>query len=333
MSIPENMKYVEISKPGGPEVLKLVVGPVPQAGDGEVLIKVAAAGVNRPDVAQRLGYYPPPPGASPHPGLEVSGTVMACGKNVTSPLPGDRVCALVNGGGYAEYVSVPAVQCLPVPSGLNMIEAAALPETFFTVWENVFVHGALKSGETLLVHGGSSGIGTTAIQMAKARGATVYTTAGSDEKCQACFALGADLAINYKTEDFVEKIKVASDGNGVDVVLDMVAGDYLDRNIAVTGQRGRIVLIATLGGKQASINVLPILMRSIVITGSVLRPRTAEEKGKIGTALKEIVWPLIESGEVKPVVHSTFPLAKASDAHALMETSTHIGKIVLQVSE
>jgi NADPH2:quinone reductase len=332
MNQSDQMRFIEISEPGGPEVLRIANGPRPKPLAGEVLIEVAAAGVNRPDVAQRMGFYPPPPGASPHPGLEVSGRVVETGEGVTWPQTGDKVCALVNGGGYAEFVTAPAVQCLPVPQGLSMVAAAALPETFFTVWVNVFGHGALKHNESLLVHGGTSGIGTTAIQLAKARGAKVYTTAGSDEKCQACTELGADLAINYKTRNFVDDILEATQGRGVDVVLDMVAGDYLNRNIAVAARGGRIVLIATLGGKQAEIDILPILMRSLVITGSVLRPRTAEEKGSIAAALLENVWPLIEAGDVAPVIHSTFPLAEVSKAHTLMETSAHIGKIVLEVN-
>ena len=329
MSIPQQMKFVNITEPGGPNVLQLADGPVPEAGQGEILIKVSAAGVNRPDVAQRLGTYPVPPGASPIPGLEVSGEVVACGDGATKFSAGDQVCALVNGGGYAEYVAVPDGQCLPIPDGLSNIEAAALPETFFTVWTNVFERGALKSGESFLVHGGSSGIGTTAIQLAKSRGATVYATAGSAEKCRACEDLGADLAVNYRQEDFVEVLRKATDGRGVDVILDMVGGDYVPRNAELAALYGRIVIIATLRGKSSEISLIPILMKCLVVTGSVLRPRTDAEKAAIAASLLEHAWPLIEAGTVKPVIHSTFSLEDVAKAHELMESSKHIGKIVL----
>jgi putative PIG3 family NAD(P)H quinone oxidoreductase len=296
------------------------------------LLKVAAAGVNRPDVAQRLGMYPVPPGASSIPGLEVSGEVVAQGEEATQFDIGGRVCALVNGGGYAEYVAVPTGQCLLVPDGLSDVEAAAIPETFFTVWTNVFDRGALKSGETFLVHGGSSGIGTVAIQLAKARGAKVFATAGSAQKCIACDQLGADLTVNYREQDFVEVIRDATDGRGIDVILDMVGGDYVARNVDLAALHGRIVVIATLGGRTAEVDLIPILMKCLVVTGSVLRPRTDEEKAAIADSLRDHVWPLIESGSVKPVIHSIFPLEDAPQAHALMESSEHIGKIVLTVS-
>ncbi len=329
MTIPTKMRFVDITRPGGPDVLRLADGPVPEAGQGEILIKVAAAGVNRPDVAQRLGTYPVPPAASPIPGLEVSGEVVACGDGATKFSAGDQVCALVNGGGYAEFVAVPDGQCLPIPDGLSNIEAAALPETYFTVWTNVFDRGALKSGESFLVHGGSSGIGTTAIQLAKSRGATVYATAGSAEKCRACEDLGADLAVNYREEDFVEVLKDVTDGRGVDVILDMVGGDYVPRNAELAALYGRIIIIATLRGKSSEISLIPILMKCLVVTGSVLRPRTDAEKAAIAASLLEHAWPLIEAGTVKPVIHSTFSLEDVAKAHELMESSKHIGKIVL----
>ena len=332
MNIPQQMKFININEPGGPDVLQLADGPVPEAGRGEILIKVAAAGVNRPDVAQRLGTYPVPPGASPIPGLEVSGEVVACGDGATKFSAGDQVCALVNGGGYAEYVAVPDGQCLPIPNCLSVIEAAALPETYFTVWANVFDRGALKSGESFLVHGGSSGIGTTAIQLAKSRGATVYATAGSAEKCRACEDLGADLAVNYREEDFVEVLKDATDGRGVDVILDMVGGDYVPRNAELAALYGRIIIIATLRGKSSELSLIPILMKCLVVTGSVLRPRTDAEKAAIAASLLEHAWPLIEARTVKPVIHSTFPLEDVAKAHELMESSKHIGKIVLTIA-
>jgi putative PIG3 family NAD(P)H quinone oxidoreductase len=326
------MQFVDIVEPGEPEVLRTANGPVPDARPGELLVKVSAAGVNRPDVLQRKGMYPVPPTASPIPGLEVCGEVVALGTGATRFAVGDQICALVNGGGYAEYVAVPEGQCLPVPQGLSAVEAAALPETFFTVWTNVFDRGSLRAGESFLVHGGSSGIGTTAIQLAKALGASVYATAGSAEKCAACEGLGADLAVNYREQDFVEVLKEATGGTGVDVILDMVGGDYVPRNIELAALHGRVVIIASLRGREALVNIGPIMLKCLVVTGSVLRPRTDEEKAAIASSLFEHAWPLIEADKVKPVIHSTFPLGDAAKAHALMESSAHIGKIVLEVT-
>ena len=323
------MIAVEISTPGGPEVLKAVERPDPVPGPGDVLIKVAASGVNRPDVMQRRGRYPPPPGASDIPGLEVAGTVVALGPGVGSWNVGDRVCALVSGGGYATLCVAPAPQCLPIPSSLDFIAAAAVPETFFTVWTNVFERGRLKLGEDALFHGGTSGIGTTAIQLAAARGARVFATAGSDEKCRACEELGAVRAINYKTEDFVAVIAEMTRGRGVDVILDIVGGDYLGRNLASLAMDGRLVQIGLMGGETASVDLRRILGRRLTVTGSTLRPRTVEEKGQIARALRQDVWPLLEQGLVRPVIYRTFPLADASAAHRLMESSDHVGKIVL----
>lgn len=306
--------------------------PTPAAGKGEVLIKVAAAGVNRPDVAQRRGVYPPPPGVTDIPGLEIAGTIVALGEGVTQWKPGDSVCALVAGGGYAEYCVAPAPQCLPIPKGLTAIEAASLPETFFTVWVNVFDRAHLKPGDTFLVQGGSSGIGVTAIQLAKAFGHRVFATAGSDEKCAACVALGADRAINYKTEDFVEVVNRETEGRGVDVVLDMVAGEYLEREIKCLADEGRISVIASLGGAKSTIFMPDITRKRATITGSTLRPRPVAFKGAIAAALRDKVWPKIESGAIKPVIFATFALDEAAKAHALMESSQHIGKIVLTVS-
>jgi NADPH2:quinone reductase len=325
------MKAVEISQPGPPEVLKLVERPLPAIGPNDVLIRVAAAGVNRPDVMQRMGHYPPPPGASDIPGLEVSGAVDDVGADVTAFVRGDRVCALVSGGGYAEWCAAPAGQCLPVPEGSDFINAAALPETTFTVWSNVFERGGLAGGETLLVHGGSSGIGTTAIQLAHARGARVLTTAGSAEKCAFCEQLGAERAINYREEDFVAAVKDATGGRGVDVVLDMVGGAYLQRNIDVLAMDGRLVQIGMMGGTKASIDTLPILQRRLIITGSTLRARPVAEKAAIARSVREHVWPLIEAGRMRPIVHATYPLAAAADAHRMMESSAHLGKLVLLV--
>ena len=331
MTVPATMRAVEITQPGKPEVLKIGTRPVPQAKAGEVLIKIAAAGVNRPDVMQRMGRYPVPPGASDIPGLELAGSVVALGEGVSGFRIGDAVCALVQGGGYAEYCNAPAPQCLPIPKGLSAVEAASLPETFFTVWSNVFDRAGLKSGETLLVQGGSSGIGVTAIQMAKAFGHTVFATAGSDEKCQACVKLGASRAINYRTEDFVAVVKEATGGRGVDVILDMVGGDYIDRELKALADDGRIALIAFLGGTQSTINLNEVLRRRLTLSGSALRPRSIEFKGGVAKNLRERVWPLIEAGKIKPVIYKTFPLADASKAHELMESSAHIGKIVLTV--
>ncbi|WP_308366775.1 MULTISPECIES: NAD(P)H-quinone oxidoreductase [unclassified Microbulbifer] len=323
------MRYMDLPEHGGPEVMQLAEGEKPQPAAGEVLIKVAAAGVNRPDVVQRMGLYPPPPGASAVLGLEVAGEIVELGENVQRWKPGDTVCALANGGGYAEFVAVPATQCLPVPEGLSMVEAAALPETFFTVWSNVFDRAELKAGEILLVHGGSSGIGTTAIQLGKNFGARVFATAGSAEKCAACEKLGAEKAINYKTEDFVEVVREATGGHGADVILDMVGGDYVDRNIQLAARDGRIVNIAFLQGARVQVNMLPVMLKRLTLTGSTLRPRTAEEKAAIASALEKKVWPLIEEGRIRPQIAATFPLGQVSDAHRLMESSGHIGKIVL----
>jgi putative PIG3 family NAD(P)H quinone oxidoreductase len=328
---PETMACIEIAAPGGPEALRPARRPVPRPGPGELLIRVEAAGVNRPDVLQRQGGYPPPPGASDLPGLEVAGTVAALGEGTAGWSPGDRVCALLAGGGYAEYAVAPAPQVLPVPAGLSMAEAAAVPETFFTVWTNLFERGGLRPGETLLVHGGSSGIGTTAIQLARAFGARVLATAGSPEKCRACERLGAERGIDYRAEDFVAVAKELTGGRGVDVVLDMVGGDYIARDIECMAVEGRHVSIAFLGGARVSLDFWPVMTRRLTLTGSTLRPRTVEQKGAIAVALRERVWPLLEAGTVRPQVHATFPLAEAAGAHALMESSAHVGKIVLVV--
>ena len=325
------MIAIEIETFGGPEVLRAVERPDPAPGAGEVLIDVAAAGVNRPDTMQRRGRYPPPPGASDLPGLEVAGTVAALGEGVTNWAVGDRVCALVAGGGYASRCVAPAPQCLPAPAALDLIGAAALPETFFTVWTNVFERGRLRAGETALVHGGSSGIGTTAIQLAVARGARVYVTAGSDEKCRACERLGAALAINYKAADFVDVVREATGDRGVDLVLDMVGGDYFPRNLSVLAVEGRLVQIALLGGSTSAVDLRQVLLRRLTVTGSTLRPRSVEQKGAIAAALRREVWPLLEAGTVKPVIYRTFPLADAAGAHRLMESSEHVGKIVLTI--
>lgn len=331
MPVPDTMRAVEISGPGGPEALTPVVRPVPTPGPGELLIRVAAAGVNRPDVLQRKGAYPPPPGASDLPGLEVAGTVAALGPGAAGWRVGDTVCALLAGGGYAAYAVAPVPQCLPVPKGLDMVAAAAVPETFFTVWTNVFERGRLAPGETLLVHGGTSGIGTTAIQLAKAFGARVFATAGGPEKARACEDLGADRGIDYRTEDFVAVVRDATDGRGVDVVLDMVGGDYVARNVECLAVEGRHVSIAFLQGAKVTLNLQPVMVKRLTLTGSTLRPRTVEQKGAIAAALKDKVWPLLETGRVRPRIHATFPLERAADAHALMESSAHIGKIVLTV--
>jgi NADPH:quinone reductase len=323
------MMAIEISRPGDPEVLVPVERPRPEPGAGEVLIKVAAAGVNRPDVFQRRGRYPPPPGASDIPGLEVAGTIERLGDGVHEFAVGDAVCALVAGGGYAEYCAAPAPQCLPLPRGLDLVAAAAIPETFFTVWTNVFERGRLQSNETLLVHGGSSGIGTTAIQLARARGSRVFATAGSPAKCAACERLGAERAINYRDEDFVAVVRGLSGGAGVDVVLDMVGGDYFARNIDALALEGRLVEIATLQGVKAELNIQTIMQRRLTITGSTLRARPIADKAAIAQAVHTHVWPLLESGAVKPIVHATFPLRAAAEAHRLMESSAHIGKLVL----
>jgi putative PIG3 family NAD(P)H quinone oxidoreductase len=325
------MKVIEIAAPGGPEQLKIALRPVPQPGAREVLVQVAAAGVNRPDVMQRQGRYPPPAGASDIPGMEVAGEIVALGSDVAGLSIGDQITALLPGGGYAEYAVAAAPLCLPVPRGLTMVEAAALPETYFTVWTNVFERGRCKAGDNVLIHGGTSGIGTTAIQLATALGARVYATAGSDDKARACERLGAVRGINYRTEDFVEVIRQDTAGNGVDVILDMVGGDYFDRNLQVAAVEGRLVIIAMLGGSRAELKLNTLLTKRLTVTGSTLRSRTVEEKAAIADAVRSNVWPMLESGRVHPVIHATFPLAEAAAAHALMESSNHIGKIVLTV--
>jgi len=325
----QQMKYIDIVEGGGPDVLQLKEGASPLPGPGDVIIDVVAAGVNRPDVLQRRGLYPPPPGASPILGLEVSGHIAALGEGVTEWKVGDAVCALTNGGGYAEQVCTPATQCLPVPTGLSMVESAALPETCFTVWSNVFERAHLQAGETFLVHGGSSGIGTTAIQMARLRGATVFATAGSEEKCQACLKLGAKLAVNYKTEDFVERLRGATDGTGVDVILDMVGGDYIGQNIMLAAMDGRIVNIAYLQGSLVEVNFMPVMLKRLTMSGSTLRPQSAGIKAAIANELRRNVWPFINEGKMKPLIAATFRLEQANKAHKLMESSLHIGKIVL----
>jgi NADPH2:quinone reductase len=331
------MRAIQISTPGPPDVLMLVERPRPLPGAGEVLVQVAAAGVNRPDVLQRRGAYPPPPGASDLPGLEIAGRVVAVGPSLDEmPMrwrEGDVVCALAAGGGYAEYCAVPAVQCLPVPAGCSLVEAAALPETFFTVWTNVFERGRLQAGESILVHGGTSGIGTTAIQLARAFGARVFATAGSAEKCAACERLGAELAVPYKDHDWVAVVREATAGRGVDVILDMVGGDYVARNLALLAVEGRLVQIAFLKSAVVEIDLMQVMRRRLTITGSTLRPRTPAEKGAIAAALEAQVWPLLAAGTVKPVVHAVFPLERAADAHRMMEESLHIGKIVLEVGQ
>lgn len=327
------MRAIEITQPGGPEVLQLCERPVPQFKAGEVLIRVLAAGVNRPDVLQRTGSYPVPPGASDLPGLEVAGEVVDGDFSSTTLKKGDMVCALVHGGGYAEYCVAHAGQCLPIPQGYSAVDAASLPETCFTVWSNVFDRGTLSAGETLLVQGGTSGIGVTAIQIATALGHRVFATAGSDEKARACESLGAEIGINYKTQDFVEVVKEATKGKGVDVILDMVGGDYVPREIKALANDGRLVFIALLGGGKAEVPLGQILIRRLTVTGSTLRPRSDEFKAAIAANLRDKVWPLMDAGKIKPVVYQTFPLEEAGKAHALMESSQHIGKIVLKVAD
>lgn len=327
----KEMIAIAISEPGGPEVLKPVTMKVPEPGAGEVLIRVAAAGVNRPDVIQRKGHYPAPPGASPLPGLEVSGTVVALGEGVGPEWIGRRICALTNGGGYAEYCVAPVGQCLDVPDSLSMVEAAALPETLFTVWGNLFNRGFAREGEKVLVHGGTSGIGTMAIMLGKLFGLTVIVTCGSDQKCTAARQVGADHAINYKSQDFVEEIKKITDGQGVDIVLDMVAGDYVARNLQCLKEDGRHVTIAVQGGAQATLNMAQIMMKRLILTGSTLRPQSTERKALLGDELHRYVWPDIEAGKLKPVMDECFALADAAKAHAHMEAGDHIGKIVLTV--
>jgi len=330
-SLPAQFDCIEISTPGAPEVLKPASRPMPVPAPGEVLIQVHAAGVNRPDVLQRIGRYPVPPGASDLPGLEVAGIIAAVAADVTRWKVGDRVCALTNGGGSASYGAAPAGSVLPLPAGLSMVEAAAIPETFFTVWSNVFDRGQLSPGESFMVQGGSSGIGTTAIQIAAARGHTVFATAGSAEKCAACEKIGATRAINYRTEDFEAVVKEATGGRGVDVILDMVGGDYVGKELKSLADGGRLVFIAFLGGMKATVDLNELMRRRLTMTGSTLRPRDNAFKAAVAASLEREVWPLVAAGRVKPVIHATFPLARACDAHALMETSAHIGKIVLEV--
>ena len=330
-STPSDMTVIEIASPGGPEQLRTASRPVPRPASGEVLVRVAAAGVNRPDVMQRQGRYPPPAGASDIPGMEVSGEVVALGPDVSSLRLGDQVTALLPGGGYAQYAVAAAPLCLPVPQGLSMVEAAALPETFFTVWTNVFDRGRCKSGDVLLVHGGTSGIGTTAIQLGAARGARVYATAGSDDKARACERLGAVRGINYRTEDFVEVVRKETAGSGADVILDIVGAEYFDRNLQTAAIEGRLVIISMLGGARAELKLNTLLTKRLTVTGSTLRSRTVAEKAAVADAVRANVWPLLASGRVRPVIHATFPLADASAAHVLMESSNHIGKIVLTV--
>jgi NADPH2:quinone reductase len=330
MTLPKRMRRIEYAQPGGPEMLRIAEADMPSPGEGEVLIRVAAAGVNRPDVQQRKGLYPPPPDASPILGLEVAGEIVALGERATGLHPGDRVCALVNGGGYAEYCVAPAVQCLPWPENYTAIRAAALPETFFTVWANLFVTGRLAAGETVLIHGGSSGIGTTAIQLARAFGARPIATAGSAAKCQACLDLGAEAAINYREEDFVARVQALTEKRGVDVVLDMVAGSYVSRNVRALARDGRLIIIATQGGNtDPDLDFRLVMMKRITITGSTMRARTRAEKAAVAEGLLHNVWPKLNEGACAPVIEANFPLAQAADAHRLMEAGSHIGKIVL----
>lgn len=329
--LPTTMTAMAIKAPGGPEALVAEQRPLPKPGPGEILIRVRAAGVNRPDVAQRQGLYPPPPGASDLPGLEVAGEVAASGEGARRFAIGDKVCALAPGGGYARYCKLHETSALPIPEGLSMVEAAAIPETYFTVWTNVFDRGRLREGETLLVHGGSSGIGTTAIMLGKAFGSRVIATAGSPEKCESCRKLGADAAINYRTEDFVAATKAATAGHGADVILDMVGGDYVARNYEAAAEQGRIVQIAFLKDSKVTLDLRRLMMKRLVHTGSTLRPRTVEEKAAIARSLEERVWPLLRQGRCKPVIHAVFKLTEVPKAHALMESSAHIGKIVLEV--
>ena len=329
----ESMKYIQIEKHGDPDVLKLNSQAVPDPGPDEVLIRVETAGVNRPDIMQRKGLYPPPPGATDVLGLEVSGTVVKTGENVSELKVGSQVCALVSCGGYAEFCLASASICLPIPENISLEHAAGIPETFFTVWTNVFERGHLKSGETLLVHGGSSGIGTTSIQLGKAFGAKVYTTAGTQEKCDFCKNLGADVAINYNENNFEDEIKTLTENRGVDVILDMVGGPYFPKNIKILASEGRLLQIALMQGYKAEVDFRPLLMKRVTLTGSTLRPRSIKEKAEIARALGKEVWPLMDAGTIRPIIHQTFPLEKAADAHRLMESSNHIGKILLKPDE
>ena len=331
--LPETMRFIDLPSHGGPEVMRLSQTPLPKPAKGEVLVKVEAAGVNRPDVAQRQGTYPPPTDASPILGLEIAGEVVALGEGVTEFKLGDKVCALANGGGYAQYCTVPAGQALPFPKGYDAVKAAALPETFFTVWANLFQMAGLTEGESVLIHGGTSGIGTTAIQLARAFGAEVYATAGSAEKCEACVKLGARRAINYREEDFAAVIKAETDGKGVDVVLDMIGAAYFEKNLSALAKDGCLSIIAFLGGAVAEkVNLTPIMVKRLTVTGSTMRPRTADEKRAIRDDLVAEVWPLIESGQLAPVINRVFTLDEVVEAHRLMESSNHIGKIVMRVS-
>jgi putative PIG3 family NAD(P)H quinone oxidoreductase len=323
------MRAIEIAQPGGPDVLRVVERPIPEAGAGEVLVRVAAAGVNRPDLIQRQGKYPPPPGASDIPGLEIAGTIVSAGSAAERWRPGDRVCALLAGGGYAEYAAVPWEQCLPLPDCMAERDAAAIPETYFTVWTNLFDRGALHAGQTALVHGGTSGIGTTAIQLARAFGATVFATAGTPEKCDACLRLGAARAIDYKREDFVDVVRDTTSGRGVDVILDIVGGEYAARNLACLAVDGRLVQIGLLGGAKSTINLAVVMQKRATITGSLLRPRTPAEKGRIARALEQHVWPRLSRGEVRPIIAAALPLERAADGHRMLEAGEVIGKVVL----
>lgn len=331
MAIPVTMRQVRFDGAGGPEVIRLETAQVPQPGSGQVLIEVVAAGVNRPDCLQRAGGYPPPPGATDVPGLEVSGRIVAVGEGVSELKVGDEVCALVASGGYAEYCVADAALCLPIPGPLSLLEAGGIPETYFTVYDNVFTRGRLVAGETLLVHGGSSGIGSTAIQLAKQAGATVYATAASPEKCDFCRSLGADVAIAYRSQDFVEEVRRLTEKRGVDVILDMVGGPYIARNLSVLALEGRLVQIAFLQSSKVEIDFMPVMTRRLTMTGSTLRPRSVALKAKIAEALRQNVWPLLENGAVKPVIHATFPLEQVREAHELMESSAHQGKIMLEI--
>jgi NADPH:quinone reductase len=329
--LPKTMTAIEIERPGGPEVLRAAERPVPEPGPGEVLVRVEAGGVNRPDLMQRLGKYPPPPGASDIPGLEIAGTIVSVADGASRWRVGDRICALVSGGGYAEYCAAPASQCLPIPEGLNAIAAGAVPETFFTVWTNVFERGRLAAGERLLVHGGASGIGTTAIQLARAFGAIVFATAGSDDKCEACRLLGAAVAINYRTQDFVEVVRAETSAAGMDVILDIVGGSYFPRNIDCLAMHGRLVQIGLMGGPKTELNLRSVLDRRLTITGSTLRARSVAEKGALAREVETHVWPLLSGGRVAPVIDRVFPLSQAAAAHQRLESGEHVGKIVLEV--
>jgi NADPH:quinone reductase len=329
--LPREMAVVEIAAPGGPEQLKPGVRPVPQPGDGEVLVRVEAAGVNRPDVMQRQGRYPPPPGASDLPGMEIAGEIVALGPQVSGLAVGDKITSLLPGGGYAAYAIAAAPLCMPIPDGLSMVEAAAIPETYMTVWTNLFERGGCKAGDRVLIHGGTSGIGTTAIQLASAWGARVYATAGSELKARACEKFGAVRGIDYRSEDFVQVIRADTEGYGIDITLDMVAGSYVQRNLDIAAVEGRVVTISMLGGSRAEINMGMVLVKRLTLTGSTLRSRTVAQKAAVADDMRRHVWPLLAAGRVRPIIYQTFPLAQASEAHRLMESSNHIGKIVLTV--